>query len=83
MIETTRKWTIPVLTRRGDMTPFTMKVMYAYVGLELATSLFVVDFLKELWRDELFVSQKDFSMVMERDQFLILPVSLRFSPEYY
>lgn len=82
LFEAIHFWTVTMIRRRSYGAGFTTSVLYAYVGLEIATSLTKVPILSELWSNRMFFGTDDFGKVMSRDTFMRIRSSLRLYPSY-
>lgn len=82
LFEAIHSWTLPVLRRRGYDASFTLQDLYAYIGLEIASSLTKVPVLSEMWSTKMFCGLEDFRRVMSRDTFKLIRCTLRLYPSY-
>ena len=82
-IECVRQWTNKNMERKGQCTDdveIRSEELYAYVGIEIATSLIKMNDLKEYWSTKLFCGHLDFQKVMSRDRFLKIRSLLQIYP---
>lgn len=81
--ECVRQWTSIRLKKRGQLTRSLLPdELYAYIGLELATSISKLNELDDYWNSKVFLGQEDFKRVMPRDLFRNIRSSLQLYPNY-
>ena len=81
--DSVRLWTSKRLQLDSSrITELCSEELYAYVGLEIATSINKFNELREYWASRCFVGNADFRRVMSRDKFQTIRASLRFYPAY-
>lgn len=69
MIEAIRKWLESQLQRRGDMVSLSTKNMCGYLSMEIATSLFDIGALNDMWSKKMSVRQLELGAVMGKIDF--------------
>lgn len=68
--------------RRGHIVNFPKKELYAYTGLEIASSPNEMPVIQGIWSQKMFAGIPYFQTVMSRDRLKQIRSALRSSPSY-
>lgn len=71
--ECVREWTNSNMVKKitsVEKDEIKIEELYAYVGLEIATSLLKLNYLKKYWSSKLFYGHDDFKRFLSRERFL-------------
>ena len=75
------QWTNDALSDKGKST-ITLSKLKAYLGLEMAMSLVVLNSIQEYWENKMFSGHPDFGKVMSRNDFTTIRAHFRPHPPY-